>query len=243
MRKLIIALFIVLIILLLGLGGYSFYRFVVEPVSAPFSDIVVFVMTLVGLLAALAAVGIWTGLRRILEEDVHKEVSATEEAARDEALSRTGRRIADSFWEFYKEKRNKSFLNEAIKMTEDALRYHEMTKLALAAIGKQATRGEKEQEDRKCHMYNNLAFGYAERGEMKDTAKAHFFGNYVKERVKDFPESEITYLETYAYVLFKLPKTSQDKVEALKIINELLTRPDVEEEDKVKWRQRYGLNL
>lgn len=242
MRKILIGLLVLLIASLLALGGYAFHDFVTGDVSTPFTDVVVFVMALIGVLVALASLGLWVGLRRVLEEDLGNRILAAEETTRKEALCRMAARTADSFWSFYEEGHNKSFLNQAINMAEEALRYHQAIDLESTGIRGQAKKEkEKEMEECKCRIYNNLAWGYAERGKAEDTAKAHFFANYIRNRAKYFPEAEVDYLETHAYVLHRLPKTDQDKQNALRLIGELMARPDVKDEQRSAWQQRYGL--
>lgn len=228
MKRLIVALLTILILLLLGLGGYAGYYFVTEGAKTPFTDTVMFVMALVGLLVALASLGIWAALRRILHEDIKKEISQAEEATRNESLSRMAAKVADSFWAFYGEKQDKVFRDQAIKMISDA---HDILE------GRERLK----REQLKCRIYNNLAFAYAERGETKDTAMAHFLTSYVMERIKDFPDHEVNWLETYAYVLYHLPKKHEDKEKALDIIKELLERQDISGKMKGKFRQRYSI--
>lgn len=228
MRNLLIALLTILILLLLGFGAFAGYRFVTMGTSTEFTDIVLFVMALVGLLIALASIGIWTALRRILHEDIAREISQVEEATRNEALSRIAARVADSFWAFYEKKRDKIFREQAITMIGDARTTLE-------------GRVRMEKEELKCRIYNNLAFALAERGETKDTALSHFMANYIKERINDFPEEEIIWLDTYAYVLYMLPKKHDDKKKALDIVNELLERPDIKDKAKREYRRRYSL--
>jgi len=229
MRHLIITLLVILILLLLSLGGYAGYRFATEGTETPFSDTVLFVMALVGLLVALASLGIWWALRRMLQEDIERQISRREEATRNEALSRMAAKVADAFWAFYEDKQNIVFRDQAMRLTSDARNILE---------GRERV----DKEELKCRIYNNLAFAYAVRGETKDTAIAHFLSNHAKERAKDFPDHEVSWLETYAYVLFKLPKKPDDKKNAVEIVEQLLQRPDIEDERKEKIRRRYNLN-
>jgi len=222
------ALLIILSLLLIGFGGFGAFAFITKGTTIAFNDIVMFVIALVGLLIALASIGIWAALRRVLHEDIALEISRVEKATRNEALSRMAAKLASSFWAFYGESKNKVFRDQAIKIIHDAREILE-------------GRGEIESEELKCWIYNNLAFAYAERGKAEDTKIAHFLINYVMERYKDFPEDEINSLETYAYVLYRLPKKHDDKKKALDIINELLQRPDMSGGLKRKYRQRYSI--
>lgn len=229
MRNFISILIIILILLLIGLGGYSAYRFVAEDAVATFTDTILFVMALVGLLVALASIGIWAALRRILHEDIAREISRVEKATRNEALSRMAKEIAGSFWNIYEVTHNVVFRDQALKLINDAREILE---------GRRSV----DVEELKCYIYNNLAFACAERGEAKDTGLAHSLINYVMERCKDFPKEEIEWHETYAYVLYRLPKKSDDKEKAQGIIKELIQRPDLDIETKHIYRQRYSIS-
>jgi len=214
--------------LLLGLGGYAAYRFITEDTPTAFTDIVLFVMALVGLLIALASLGIWMGLRRFLHEDISAQISRVEEATRNEAISRMAAKVGTAFWHFYENTQNVVFRDEALKIVSGARDILE---------GREGV----EREDLKCRIYNNLAFAYAERGKTQDTAIAHFLADHVREKIRDYPNFEVTWLETYAYVLYRLPKKRDDKEKALIIINELLQRPDISEEEKNVYRKRYSI--
>lgn len=76
MRNFIIVVIAILILLLIGLGLYATYRFVAEDAVATFTDTILFVMALVGLLIVLASVGMWTALRRILHEDIARKITS-----------------------------------------------------------------------------------------------------------------------------------------------------------------------
>jgi hypothetical protein len=93
-----------------------------------------------------------------------------------------------------------------------------------------------------CHIFNNLAFALALRGKSKDIKMAHSLAEHVKEQIKHYPESEITYLETLAYVLWKLPKTPEDKKRGLELIKNILRRSDVLPEEKKAYRKRYEIS-
>jgi hypothetical protein len=97
-------------------------------------------------------------------------------------------------------------------------------------------------EEERCRIYNNLAYGYAVRGDKKDTACAHYLGEYVKHKTKAFPQREADWMDTLAYVLYRLPKDpDKDKQKALQIANELLKRPDITDSVKEDIRARYGI--
>lgn len=228
MKYFVVILLIIVVLLLLTIGGYAGYRFVTVDASTTFTDIVVFVMALVALLIALASLGIWTALRRILHEDIAREISRVEEATRNEALSRMAKELAGSFWQIYEATDNVVFRDQALKLIGDAREILE---------GRRSV----DVEELKCYIYNNLAFAYAVRGEVKDTGTAHFLINYVMERCKDYPKEEIEWLETYAYVLYRLPKKSDEKEKAKGIIMELLERPDISTEKKQEYRERWSI--
>lgn len=198
-------------------------------ISTPFVDTAIFIVALVGVLVALAAIGMWAALGRILHEDIARDISQAEEATRTEALSRMAATVADSFWVFYKDTGNIIFRDEAMKILRAA-------RETLEGRGKMA------EKELKCRIYNNLAFVYAENGKTEDTTIAHFLVDYVRANCKDFPKYEVDWLETYAYVLYRLPKKRADNEEALAIINELLERPDTSEEDKRKYKERYSIS-
>lgn len=221
MKRLIGALIAVLILLL-----YVGYFFVADDQNSPFADTVLFVMALVGLLVTLASIGIWTVLKRILREDIEREITRVEKDTRNEALSRMAVKVATAFWVFYEKTKDKMFRDRAISIVEDARKILE---------GREEVKG----EETKCLIYNNLAFAYAERGEAKDTTIAHFLADYVKEKIKDFPEYEVMWLETYTYVLYRLPKKRDDKKKALDIVNELLERADISDDIREEYKQRY----
>ena len=223
------ALLIILSSLLIGFGGFGAFAFIKKGTTIAFNDIVMFVIALVGLLMALASIGIWTALRRILHEDIALEISRVEKATRNEALSRMAKEIAGSFWNIYEVTNNVVFRDQALKLISDAREILE---------GRQSV----DVEELKCYIYNNLAFAYAVRGESEDTGMAHFLINYVMERCKDFPKDEIAWLETYAYVLYRLPKKNDDKDKAQDVIRELLQRPDMTDETKRIYRQRYSIS-
>lgn len=243
MRRLIVASWVVLVLLLLGLGGYALHRFLTEDTPTAFTDIVVFVMALVGLLVALASVGIFYSVRRLLEEDIHKRIRISEKCARDRAQYDVYHRIATAFLRFYQEKGNPVFLNQTIVMAKRARQ---------AILGAYETLKEEDPSNYKkekaryegeiCSTFNNLAFVLAMRGESEDTAMAHYLAEYVKERIKYYPESEITYLETLAYVLWKLPKMPQDKEQGLELIKNIIRRPDVSAMKKKEYRKRYNIS-
>ncbi len=224
MKRLVGGLIIVLIILL-----YVGYFFVAKDSNYPFADTVLFVIALVGVLVVLASVGIWTALHRILQDDIEKKISQAEQATRAEALSRMAAKVSYAFGEFYEKTKDSVYQDQAIKIYSDALDVLE-------------GRGEIGRDDLKCRIYNNLAFSYAERGQPEDTIAAHFLVNETMRRIKDFPTKETNWLETYAYVLYKLPKKPADKAEALSIINELLQRSDVNNKTKNKLRKRYSIS-
>lgn len=229
MRRLIIATLIILILLLLSFGSYAGWHFATGGISTPFADTAIFVVTLVGILVALASLGIWAALRRILHEDIAREISRVEEATRNESLSRMATKLATAFWAFYKETQNNVYRDQALKIISGAREILE---------GRETV----EREELKCRIYNNLAFAYAERCEPDDTTTAHFLANYVFERRNDHPENEVNWLETYAYVLYRLPKKQEDRDKALSIIKDLLERPDVKDETKRIYRQRYSIS-
>jgi ABC-type multidrug transport system fused ATPase/permease subunit len=227
MKKAAISALIICVLVLFALGVSSSICFI-KGTSTMFADTVAFVMMLVGLLVALASLGIWTALRRVLAEDIKKVISEAEEAARNQALSRMFSQVGQAFWAFYIDKGNEVFLNESIRADRQAYNVIE---------GKQRIYGE---DELKCLVYNNLAFAYAERGDPKDTVMAHRLANYVKERATDFPDYETMWLDTYAYVLYKLPKNKlEDRRLARKIVNNLLVRPDLLVSEKEEIRQRY----
>ena len=242
MRFWIGAFLTIVILSLLGLGGYAGYRFVTEGTRTAFTDTVLFVMALVGLLIALASVGIFYGVRRLLEEDIHKRINISEKCARDKAQYEVYHQVATAFLRFYEEKGNPVFLNQTIAMAERArqaiLEAYETLQGEPSDYKKERARYEKEI----CHIFNNLAFALAMRGESKDTTMAHYLAEHVKEQIKHYPESEITYLETLAYVLWKLPKTPQDKKRGLELIKNILRRPDVLPKDKKAYRKRYEIS-
>lgn len=242
MRRLVFASLIILILLLLSLGACAAYRYATEGAETPFSDTVLFVMALVGLLITLASIGIFYGVRRLLEEDIRKRIGISEKYARDRAQYEVYHQIATAFFGFYKEKGNPIFLNRTIAMAERArqaiLEAYETLRGEPSNYKKEMEHYEKEI----CHISNNLAFALATRGESKDTATAHYLAGYVKERIKHYPESEIIYLETLAYVLWKLPKAPQDKKKAIELIKNILGRPDVSPVDKKAYRKRYKLS-
>lgn len=242
MRRLIVASLIVLISLLLSLGGYAGYRFITKGVSTTFTDTVLFVMALVGLLIALASVGIFYSVRRLLQEDIHRKIRISEKCARDRAQYLVYHHTASAFFRFYEEKRNPIFLNETIAM---ALRAREVILEAYEVLQEEPLVYKKEKEHYEkeiCHIFNNLAFALATRADSKDTAMAHYLAEYVKERIKHYPESEIAYLETVAYVLWKLPKTPKDKKDALELIKGIIKRPDISPIQKNMYRKRYKLS-
>ncbi len=243
MRRLIIATLVILILLLLGLGGYAGKRFLTEGAETPFSDTVLFVMVLVGLLIALASVGIFYSVRRLLEEDIRKRIGISEKCARDKAQHDIYHQIATAFLRCYEEKGTLVFLNQTIVMAEKAraaiLRAYQTLKEEEPSDYKKE---EAHYEKEICKIFNNLAFALAMRGESKDTAMAHYLTEYVNERIKHYPEDEIIYQETLAYVLWKLPKTPQDTKRGLSLIKTILSRPDVSAVTKKKYQKRYKLS-
>lgn len=243
MRNFVIVVIAILIILFIGLGLYATYRFVAEDAIATFTDTILFVMALVGLLIALASVGIFYAVRRLLEEDIHKRIGISEKCARDRAQYEVYHQIATAFLRFYEEKGNPVFLNQTVAMAEKARQaileaYETLTEEEPANYKKEKARYEKEI----CKIYNNLAFALAVRGESKDTAMAHYLAEYVQERIKYYPESEIIYLETLAYVLWKLPKTPQDKKRGLELIKNIIRRPDISDLKRKEYRKRYKIS-
>lgn len=243
MRGLIVTLLIILILLLLGLGGYAGYRFVTEGARTAFTDTVLFVMALVGILMALASTGIFWGVRRLLEEDIHKRIGISEKCARDRARYEVYHHTATAFLEFYAEKGNPVFLNQTIGMAERARvaileAYETLKEEEPSNFKKEKARYEKEI----CHIFNNLAFALALRGESEDMKMAHSLAEHVEEQIKHYPEDEIIFQETVAYVLWKLPKTPEDKKRGLELIKNILRRPDVSPEDKKEYRKRYGIS-
>jgi len=229
MRRLTIAALIILISLLVTFGILGGHYFATGGISTPFADTAIFIVTLVGVLVVLASIGIWATLRRLLHEDIAAEISRIEEATRCEALSRMAKELADSFWVFYQDTHNIAFRDQAIKIISDAREIIE-------------GRGKVDVEELKGYIYNNLAFAYAEKGEAENTAMAHSLINYVMEMCKNFPKEEANWLETYAYVLYRLPKKSGDTEKALGIINDLLQRQDVSDKAKHIYRQRYSIS-
>ena len=151
MKGLIVAILIILIVMLLAFGAYAGYHFATGGISTPFADTAIFVVTLVGILVALASLGMWAALRRILHEDIAAEISRFEEKTRCEALSRMAKELASSFWALYKDTHNIAFRDQAIKIISDAREIIE-------------GRGKVDVEELKCYIYNNLAFAYAEKG-------------------------------------------------------------------------------
>lgn len=243
MRNFIIILIIILVLLLIGLGLYATYRFVSEDAVATFTDTILFVMALVGLLIALASVGIFYGVRRLLEEDIHKRIRVSEKCARDRAQYEVYHRIATAFLRFYEEKGNPVFLNQTIVIAGMARTAILEAYETLKEEEPSGYKKEKEHyEEEILKVFNNLAFALAMRGESKDTAMAHYLAEYVNERIKHYPEDEILYQETVAYVLWKLPKTPQDKKRGLDLIKTILRRPDVSAMTKKRYRKRYKIS-
>jgi len=243
MKGSIITLLIVLILLLLGLGGYAGYRFATEGASNAFTDTVLFVIALVGILMALASTGIFWGVRRLLEEDIHKRIGISEKCARDRARYEVYHHTATAFLRFYEEKGNPVFLNQTIAMAEKARvailgAYETLRKEDPSNFKKERTLYEKEI----CHIFNNLAFALALRGEGEDIKMAHSLAEHVEGQIKNYPEDEILFQETVAYVLWRLPKTPQDKKRGLELIKNILRRPDVSPEDKATYGKRYGIS-
>jgi hypothetical protein len=230
MNKLIMAILIIFIIIFIAFGVFGSICFA-NGTNIQFIDTVTFVMLLVGLLVTLATLGIWTALRRILTEDIKRVISESEEATRNQALSLMFSQVGQAFWAFYIDKGNEVFLDESIRSEIQAYKVIEGIQQKYGA------------EELKCLVYNNLAFSYAKRGDIKDTVMANHLANYVKEKAADFPEYEIMWLDTYAYVLYKLPKNKEkDRRLAGDIIKSLLARPDVSESNKEEIRQRYKKN-
>lgn len=242
MKGLIITLLIILILLLVGLGGYAGYRFVTEGASNAFADTVLFVMALVGILMALASTGIFWGVRRLLEADIRRRIGISEKCARDRAGYGIYHQVATAFFKFYEEKRNQVFLNQTIAMAEKARQAIEEAYETLQGEPSDYKKEKARYEQDICHIFNNLAFALAMRGESKDTTMANYLAEYVAERIKHYPEDEILYQETLAYVLWKLPKTPEDKKRGLELIKNILRRPDVSPEDKIEYGKRYGLS-
>ncbi len=242
-RGLIITLLIILVISLLGLGGYSGYCFLTAGASTPFTDTVLFVMTLVGVLIALTSVGIFYGVRRLLEEDIHKRIKVSEKCARGKAQFDTYHQIATAFLRFYEEKGNPVFINQTIVMAERARiaileAYETLKEEEPPGFKKEAARYEGEI----CKIFNNLAFALAMRGKSEDTAMAHYLAEYTNERIKYYPEDEVLYQETLAYVLWKLPKVPQDKKRGLALLKTILKRPDVSTVTKKEYLKRYKVS-
>lgn len=236
-------LLIVLIVLLIGFGGFGAFAFITKGTTIAFNDIVMFVIALVGLLMALASIGIFYGVRRLLEEDIRRRIGISEKCARDRAQYQVYHQLATSFLRFYEDKGNLVFLNQTIAMAKKARvaileAYETLKEEEPSKFKKEKAR----YEEYMCHIFNNLAFALAMRGESKDTTMAHSLAEYVKERIKHYPESETDYLETLAYVLWKLPKTPQDKKRGLELIKNILKRPDVSPEDKIEYGKRYDIS-
>ncbi len=216
------------IIVGLILSLYFGYFFVTDDQNSSFADTVVFVMGLVGLLVTLASIGIWAALKRILQEDITQKISQAEEASRTEALSRMATKVADAFWKSYEATRNKIFLEQAISAVYDAREILE---------GRESVK----KEELRYNIYNNLAFAYAERGNSADTTIAHSLANHLMDNIGDYPNKEINWTETFAYVLYRLPKKEDDKKKALDIINELLKHPGIADATKLEYRKRYSI--
>lgn len=223
MKRLIGALIVALILLL-----YIGYFFVSDEPNLPFADTVMFVMALVGLLVALASIGIWVALKRILQEDIEKKISQAEEATRNEALARMAAKVSDSFWAFYEEKQNVVFREQAIAMATDARNIIE---------GRERV----DTELLKCRIYNNLAYAFTERKTTEDTALAHYLIDKVMENINNYPDNEVAWLDTYASVHYILPKQKEDKAEAQEIARKLLERPDISDKLNEYIRERYDL--
>lgn len=245
----------ILIVVILILAGAFFAaahfwelpaQWLEEPSFQIFGDIMMIMIALIGLLLSLASLGIFYGVRHELATYVQDQVVRGEELARNWAQYHTHHRVAFSFWRFYEDKRNDIFLDRAVYIEKKAKNYIDIV-AKLHQRGwrrKNVTRIEPEEEDveaQLCLASNNLAFFLAERGKSEDIGRAHELATYIKERAKNYPEREPGFLETYAYVLWKLPKIPKDKQEALKLIKNLLQRSDVSEEEKRIWRHRYGL--
>lgn len=223
--KRFIGVLIILLILLLYIG----YFFVTDDPNSSFADTALFVMALVGLLVTLTSIGIWTALKRILQDDIEKKISQAEEVTRNEALSRMAAKVANSFWECYEATQINIFLDQAISSIYDARKILEESAIS------------EENEGLRCDLYNNLACAYAERGNSDDTTTAHFLANYIMEKAGGYPDDEVDWIETYAYVLYRLPKKQADKGKALGIINGLLERPDIKDATKLEYRKRYSI--
>jgi len=229
MKAAVIFVLVVFAIMLIVFGVFGSICFM-HGTNTTFTDTVAFVMMLVGLLVALASIGIWTALRNILGMQIHHEISKAEEEMRRKSLTRMAAKVADAYWYFYASSKNKMFLEKAIEIVNDA---------RSMAEGKLS---ERDWEEEKCRIYNNLAYGYAVRGDKKDTAVAHYLIEYVKERAEAVPEKEAEWLDTYAYVLYRLPKDpKQDKYRALEIANSLIQRPDISDVLKKGIKSRYKI--
>jgi hypothetical protein len=95
------ALLITLSVLLIVFGGFGAFAFITKGATIAFNDIVMFIIALVGLLLVLASLGIFYGVRRLLEEDIRKRIGISEKHARDRARYDVYHHTATAFLRFY----------------------------------------------------------------------------------------------------------------------------------------------
>lgn len=160
---------------------------------------------LLTIILAIAGVGIAAGgylVYRVLEgiierraEHIYSDMRLADEAERFRSMA--GERIHSgyTYWLFYKNTNQFSFLEQAITETERAYSRYAVN----------LDEGERPNQLVICAIRNNLAYYYAERQRPEDKKLARDYAEYINNKISIFPESRETWEDTYNFVLERYP--------------------------------------
>lgn len=210
--------------------------------------IVTFIVALVAILVAMAGFGLYQAAEHHIKKRSDEIAKRAEERASeivrqgvDDLDERAGFHIAKlyGYHHFAFADIVKSFKSINVEATETLrgtmINYGKQARTVADSLDKER------HNELICMIYNNLAWDLADRAEPTDRRDAHYLAEYIMKRINKYPEAEADFRETYAYVLWKLPLRTEDKIKAQDIITDLLKRTDIDDDIKEEWRIRYRL--
>lgn len=190
----------VIILLLIALIGYHIYDFMGRPYQIEeieeryqlFIDLLAIILTISGIAIAALGYGVYRYISERLVKSIDDKLDNREKELIAYSTGLVFLNLGFSSWLNYKDTRDKSQLETAIRLTE--LAYNDAKRL---------DETEQKYELLKCQIMNNLGYYLATRRLEGDREFAKKCGNFILGRLDKYPEKRVKWQDTYDYILEK----------------------------------------